>query len=97
MAYVYILYSPAAKRFYIGSCLELSDRLNEHRDKKHAGSFTARYSDWELYFTIADLSYLQARKVEQHIKKMKSRKYIENLVLYPEIAMGLIERYKSPF
>lgn len=34
-----------------------------------------------------------ARSIESHIKRMKSKKYIESLKNYPEIVKGLISRY----
>jgi putative endonuclease len=35
----------------------------------------------------------QAHKIENHIKKMKSKKYIENLKKYPEISLRLLQKY----
>lgn len=49
--------------------------------------------DWELYLSIDELTYQQARLIEIHIKKMKSKTYIQNLAKYPEI----IERLKVKF
>jgi putative endonuclease len=51
-----------------------------------------RSDDWFVYFELKDLDYDVSRKIEAHIKKMKSRKYIENLVHYPEISHKLIKR-----
>jgi putative endonuclease len=36
------------------------------------------------------LSYSQARSVETHIKKMKSKIYIQNLKKYPELLINLL-------
>lgn len=52
-----------------------------------------RANDWEIFFTIEDLKYRQARDIEKHIKNMKSKKYITNLEKYPEI----IEKLKIRF
>jgi len=41
------------------------------------------------------LDYEQARKIEKQIKRMKSKKYIENLKKYPDIVKKLIEKYKQ--
>lgn len=94
MAFVYVLYSKFLDTYYIGSCVDLEERLNEHLSKKYTNSFTAKADDWSLYFSIADLGYQQARNVEGHIKKMKSKKYIENLKLYKDISETLIQKYK---
>ena len=95
MAHVYILYSPKADKYYTGSCRDLSERLRDHKSKKYADSYTAMLGDdWSLYVQIDDLGYEQARSIEAHIKKMKSRTYIENLKLYPEIVEKLKSKYQ---
>ena len=95
MATVYILYSASADRYYTGYTKDLLTRIEYHRRREFAGSFTARYNDWVLYYTIDNLSLSTAIKIEKHIKRMKSSKYIENLKKYPEIAEKLIARYSA--
>jgi putative endonuclease len=94
MASVYILFSKTFNRFYIGSCNDLSLRLNEHLHKSFSGSFTAKATDWELFFSLENLGYKQARSIEVHLKKMKSVIYIKNLKKYPEIMEKLVNKYK---
>jgi putative endonuclease len=94
MASVYILYSKKLNRFYIGSCNDLSYRIDQHLTKSFIKSFTAKSDDWEIFLSIDDLEYQQARSVELHIKKMKSKIYIENLKKYLAIAKKLIEKYE---
>ena len=93
MATVYILHSAASDKFYIGSCEDLDLRLKQHQDKAFDSSFTRVADDWIVYYTIDDLSYQQARQIESHIKRMKSRKYLRDLKLYPEISGRLREKY----
>jgi len=93
MASVYILFSKKLDRFYIGSCKDLSYRMDQHLNKDFIKSFTARAEDWELYLFIDELAYRQARLIEMHLKKMKSKIYIQNLIKYPEI----IERLKLKY
>jgi putative endonuclease len=93
MAVVYILFSNELNRYYIGSCYDLRSRLKEHREKKYAASYTTKVSDWEVFFLLENLSYSQARNIENHIKKMKSRGYIVNLSRYPEMKLKLIRKY----
>jgi len=93
MAAVYILYSKMLDKYYIGSCLDMEKRLEDHRNRKFEKSFAARADDWVLYYSMCDLLYKQARLIEVHIKRMKSRKYIENLKSYPEIAEKLKQLY----
>jgi len=93
MASVYILHSSKLDRFYIGSCKDLFQRLDQHLNKEYINSFTSVVEDWKLYLSIDGLAYQQARSIELHIKKMKSKTYIQNLVKYPEI----IERLKLKY
>ena len=93
MAFVYILYSQKINRYYVGSCINLSERLMEHRTGKYEKSYTTKPNDWQLFYFIPDLDYKQARLIENHLKKMKSKKYIENLSKYQEISLKLIQLY----
>ena len=93
MASVYILYSSKIDRYYVGSCLDLSERLNQHNSKFFSSAFTQKTDDWILYLSIDDLLFQQARNIEMHIKKMKSRKYIQHLKEFPE----LIDQLKNKF
>jgi putative endonuclease len=94
MATVYILYSEKLNKYYTGSCNDLSERLDGHRSKTFKNAFTINSDDWTLYFSCLELDYKQARRIESHIKKMKSKVYIENLVKYPEIIERLKEKYR---
>ena len=94
--YTYILHSQKLDRFYIGSTsLTPEERLELHL-QKHFGSdaFTAAAKDWELFFFIACESVQQAKGIEKHIKKMKSKKYIVNLTKYPELTDKLRAKYQ---
>lgn len=93
MATVYILYSNSIEKFYTGSCLDFTERLEMHNNKKFSSGFTRRASDWQLFFKIDNLTYQQARRIEQHVKKMKSKKYIENLIIYPKVSENLVLKY----
>ncbi|AWH74103.1 endonuclease [Dokdonia sp. Dokd-P16] len=93
MATVYILYSKKINQYYIGSCLDLAQRIQEHISNKYKG-FTARTQDWEIFFEITNLEYQQARSIEKHIKSMKSTTYFVNIKKHEEIAQKLIQKYK---
>ena len=95
MATVYIIYSASIERYYIGSCLDLELRIEEHNTGVYKTNFTNRAKDWKVCFTINDLEMSASRQIENHIKKMKSRIYIENLVKFPEISEKLIEMYSQ--
>jgi len=92
MACVYILHSNSLDKYYVGSCLDLELRLKDHLSKKFTDGFTSKTNDWILYYSVSNLEYGQARKVEAHIKKMKSKKYIENLKKYPELSEKIVRK-----
>jgi putative endonuclease len=95
MATVYILYSKSIHSYYTGSCLDFTERFQQHLDRTYFNSYTRKATDWILYLRINGLEYEQARKIENHIKSMKSRKYIENLKKYPEMVSSLFKRYSA--
>ena len=94
MAAVYILYSKYLNKYYIGSCCDLKVRLEQHKNKISKRSFTAKARDWELFFSAEKLGYKQARLIERHIKRMKSRKYLQDILKYPQIFEKLKYLYK---
>ena len=93
MAAVYMLYSKSADRYYIGYSKNLKLRLEYHHFKEFPNSFTSKYKDWELFYSIDNLSPGTAVKIERHFKRMKSRVYLENLKKYPDISMKLQKKY----
>ncbi|WP_026209609.1 GIY-YIG nuclease family protein [Cytophaga aurantiaca] len=98
MASVYILFSDSLGKYYIGSCKDIDDRLQQHRLKVYNTSFTSKAEDWQVFLLISvpiaiGMGYEQARKIEGHIKRMKSSVYIKNLKQYPEIIEKLIQIY----
>jgi putative endonuclease len=65
-----------------------------HIEKFFLKSFTARAIDWTLFLAIECSTRNQSVGIERHIKKMKTRKYIEDLKRYPEIIIKLKEKYQ---
>ncbi|WP_411029614.1 GIY-YIG nuclease family protein [Spongiimicrobium sp. 3-5] len=90
---VYVIYSVGLDRFYVGETLDIEKRIADHNTGFYKGSWTTQTNDWELFLKIACSSRSQARKIEAHIKKMKSSKYIQDLNRYPEIVEKLKNRY----
>jgi putative endonuclease len=89
---VYILHSKKINRFYIGFTSNFDVRLEFHL---HAESrkFTYNAEDWELFLKIDCQSKIQAMAIEKHIKAMKSKIYIQNLIKYPEVLTKLLLKY----
>jgi len=95
-SYCYIIFSKKLNKFYVGSTASFPERLIEHKTGAYGSSkFTAASNDWEEFLLIKCESVRQAKKIESHIKKMKSSKYTRNLKIYPEIVSKLREKYSS--
>ena len=93
MATVYILYSSKIDKYYIGSCKNLESRLKMHFEGKFSKAYTKNTDDWIVYFQFDHEDIEVVRKIEAHIKRMKSRIYIENLIRFPEMIEKLILKY----
>ena len=78
MPCMYILYSEKLNKYYVGACIDMERRLYEH-NIGHS-KFTASGTPWILKHTETFETLEEAKKREQYIKKMKSRKYIEDLI-----------------
>ncbi len=90
----YILFSPSINQYYVGITIEsIESRLIKHNDAFYGKTFTSKVNDWILYLEIPCECKQQLLKIEKHIKRMKSRTYIENLRKYPEIIIRLCEKY----
>jgi len=68
-------------------------RCDEHNNQVYEKKYTAVTNDWAVFLCISCDNIKEARAIEQHIKRMKSRVYIENLLKYPEIIKRLKEKY----
>ena len=93
-AFVYIIHSDKLNRYYIGSTeLMPEERLSLHLAKVYGiRKFTAAADDWELVFSLECNSISLARTIEKYIKKMKSSRYIINLIKFPCLSKKLIEK-----
>ncbi|MEO6134407.1 MAG: GIY-YIG nuclease family protein [Ginsengibacter sp.] len=75
MPYTYILFSAKLNKYYIGACTDLERRMYEH-SIGHS-KFTSTGIPWILKYSEFYPTLAEAKKRELAIKKMKSRKYIE--------------------
>ncbi|MDP2160362.1 MAG: GIY-YIG nuclease family protein [Flavobacterium sp.] len=89
-----MIHSEKLNRFYIGYTSNLDLRLDFHLNDIQVRKYTYRATDWKLYFSLKCGSKNQTLAIEKHIKSMKSKIYIENLLKYPEIVEKLLEKYK---
>ncbi len=66
--FVYILTNKNDSVLYTGVTSDLKDRIRKHKDKKHPGSFTAKYSLFKLVY------YEQLETIGEAIKREKQIK-----------------------
>ena len=92
--YIYILRSKKCEKYYVGQTDDIFQRLLEHNVFSEK-SYTSKYRPWVLKAVFdVGLSRGIALKIERHIKKQKSRKYIEDIINRNSIEK-LIEKYSS--
>jgi len=79
MAYtVYILYSSVKDKYYIGQTQDLSNRLSEHNSGESKS--TRSGIPWIIVYQKDFTSRSAAMSFENHLKKMKSRQYLESVI-----------------
>ena len=94
MIATYILFSKKLNRFYIGSAKDFDSRFEKHQTHYFGTKkFTSKADDWEIFLVIECQTENQARQIEAHIKKMKSKIYVDNLKKYPEMIQNLLQKY----
>jgi len=93
MNYVYILFSKTLNQFYVGETVDIEDRLKQHNSGFYDSAYTKKASDWIIYHLIECTDREQARKIETHIKKMKSKTYVQNLKKFSEMNEKLKNKY----
>ena len=80
--YVYIIYSQALDRYYIGCSKDPQTRVRYHNQGKSGSkqAFTKRAKDWKMVWVKNFNTKHEAILFEIKLKRMKSRKYIETLI-----------------
>jgi putative endonuclease len=77
--FIYILYSEKTDHYYIGSCADIETRLQRH----NAGAtFSTKHGrPWKVVYSETYDDKTKALKRENYLKSLKSRKFIEILIL----------------
>ena len=66
----------------------------KHNNNYYENKWTKQGQPWDVFYILECEHVNQARSIEVHIKKMKSKKYIDNLIQYPEMGQKLLDKYK---
>ncbi len=77
--YTYILYSDKKDKFYVGYTSDIDKRLDKHNSGSSRS--TKDGIPWKLVYFEEFETKSEAIKREIQIKRMKSRKYIESLIV----------------
>ena len=78
--FTYILQSEKSGKFYTGATKELNLRILRHNKGSTPSTKSGR--PWKLVYIEQFSSKIEALKREREIKKMKSRLYIEALIMH---------------
>lgn len=78
MGYVYILKSLKNGRYYIGSCIDIDVRFKQHN--KGLVKSTKNLLPLSLEFFQKYDEVKTARQIEYKLKKLKSRKILEQII-----------------
>ena len=83
---VYILYSEAISKFYIGSCQNLEVRLKQHNSGY--SRFTKTGIPWRIVWSKEVLDRTEALQLENKIKKRGAKRFIDDTGLVSRGAPG---------
>jgi putative endonuclease len=76
---VYVLFSPAHNKTYVGFTSNLAERLKSHNDLGHKG-WTLRYRPWQLLYSETFTTKKAAMAREKALKSGQGRAFIKVLL-----------------
>jgi putative endonuclease len=87
IGYVYILKSISKLKYYIGSCVNIEKRFNQHNSGLVLSTKGMRPLSLEFYHQYPTIK--EARRIEYRLKKLKSRIIIEQIIRDKTIKMQI--------
>jgi putative endonuclease len=85
--FIYILKSLKNGQYYVGSTIDVNNRLYLHNSGKVKSTKNSRPYELVLEKVYDNIS--DARAIEFNIKKLKRRDYIEKMIKDQDIKLGL--------
>ncbi|MEJ1223259.1 GIY-YIG nuclease family protein [Sediminicola sp. 1XM1-17] len=89
--WIYILYSKKANKYYVGESSNPQNRLAQHLEHRFKNNFTKIANDWTLALEKEVPSKKDALFLERFIKRMKSRRFIEKIIVSPDILIDILK------
>ncbi|MFV8373782.1 GIY-YIG nuclease family protein [Flavobacterium sp. LB1P71] len=89
MYFIYIIYSEKLDRYYVGATDDVRKRLDEHNSVFYNEAFTAKGIPWELSLSFECESSEKAYGLEKFLKRMKSRVFLEKVMVDPSILLDI--------
>jgi putative endonuclease len=78
--YVYILYSQAFGKYYIGQTNNINDRLNRHNNGYEKA--TSPYTPWKLVWFTETSNRKEAMQLEKKLKNLSQNRIIQFIEKY---------------
>ena len=86
---IYIIYSKKIDRYYVGTTDDVEKRLDEHNSGFYNEAYTVKGVPWELRLSFEYESSQKAYGLEKFLKKMKSRVFLEKVIVDPDILLDI--------
>ncbi len=90
--FLYILYSKSKSKYYVGQTHDVEERILKHNQHLYSNAYTKIASDWALKVAIEIENKNDAVYLENFIKRMKSKKFIEKIIFDTSIARDILSK-----
>ncbi len=96
MFYIYILFSEAANKYYVGHTDDVKRRLNEHNHSDRL-TFTSKNRPWSL-LAVFECGAVRkdALSMERFIKRQKNRQLIQRMINGEKLEGRLAQLVRVP-
>ena len=88
--FIYILYSKSTAKYYLGETHNIQERILKHNQHSYSNSFTKIATDWQLVLSFECIDRTDALYLENFIKRMKSKVFIQKIILNSEILTDIL-------
>ncbi len=79
--FLYVLQSETTGKYYVGATAGLSVRMRQHQNPaENPGRYTRGSGPWKLVYSHKFPTLGEARRAERFVKRMKSRRFIAELI-----------------